>query len=220
MDVPYLLNLMATLSIGGDNVTDAESDIFLQYLNLAHMELYRETAFINHFIIKTGLYTTKPTPDYPDSSHYARIDFEDEVLDIKYLINQKTNVKLKRTESTELILKSLEFHEKGEPTEYRWSGISAYVWPHPYEPTKFGCIYIPQAHQIKKDTPLVALPYPVSFIDILVDGALYYLFQEEGSFKNAQKAAVSRERWERGKEAFSRYLLYTSGDIPSTFNNL
>lgn len=51
MTVSDLLGLMANLSVGLDNTNAAERAIFLQYLNLAHFELYQETASFNQDLI-------------------------------------------------------------------------------------------------------------------------------------------------------------------------
>ena len=47
MTVAHLLTLMGHLSLGNDNINATERAIFLQYLNLAHFELYQSTASLN-----------------------------------------------------------------------------------------------------------------------------------------------------------------------------
>jgi hypothetical protein len=64
------------------------------------------------------------------------------------------------------------------------------------------------------------IPYPVAYHPVLADGALYYLFQEEGGFKDAQKDIQARVRWETGKSRLLSYLYYSSGQAFSTFSSI
>jgi hypothetical protein len=62
------------------------------------------------------------------------------------------------------------------------------------------------------------IPHPV--YPVLADGALYYLFQEEGGFKNTQKELEARKRWETGKSRLLSYLYTSSGQTFSTFSSV
>ena len=42
MTVVQILTLMGSLSFGDKNITETETSLFLNYLNLAHLELYGE----------------------------------------------------------------------------------------------------------------------------------------------------------------------------------
>ena len=80
--------------------------------------------------------------------------------------------------------------------------------------------YVPQPITLTEQTPEQDIPYPLAYHPVLVDGALYYLFQEEGGFKNLQKAQAAQARWELGKERLIAYLYNSSGTSFSTFSSV
>jgi hypothetical protein len=80
--------------------------------------------------------------------------------------------------------------------------------------------YVPQPSPLTEATEEAEIPYPVAYHPVLADGALYYLFQEEGGFKDAQKDVQARVRWETGKSRLLSYLYYSSGQTFSTFSSI
>ena len=53
MTVVQILTLMGSLSFGDKNITETETSLFLNYLNLAHLELYGETASFNQALYRS-----------------------------------------------------------------------------------------------------------------------------------------------------------------------
>jgi hypothetical protein len=80
--------------------------------------------------------------------------------------------------------------------------------------------YVPQPSSLSEETEEGDIPYPVAYHPVLADGALYYLFQEEGGFKDAQKDVQARVRWETGKSRLLSYLYNSSGQTFSTFSSV
>ncbi len=81
-------------------------------------------------------------------------------------------------------------------------------------------VFVPQPKFLKAETPEDDIPYPLAYHPVLVDGALYYLFQEEGGFKSPQKAQAAEQRWEIGKTRLISYLYQASGSSFSTFSSV
>jgi hypothetical protein len=208
MQVAELLTLMGHLSVGNDNITPTERGIFLHYLNLAHLELYQETANFNQDLLVRetfdGVNATLPNMPYLvmevyDATHkkaLARLSAPDAI---------ERGLGLARTGATPLgywVQKNI-LSFVPVPT----GGISGAVW------------YIPQPSPLREDMGEADIPYPIAFHPVLVDGALYYLFQEEGGFKSSQREMEAKARWQAGKTKLLSYLFLSGGQNFSTFNN-
>ena len=87
------------------------------------------------------------------------------------------------------------------------SPVSVIVW------------YVPQPPTLAEDTREEEIPYPMAYHPVLADGALHYLFQEEGGFKSSPKSQEAKERWEIGKSKLLSYLYSSSGQALSTFSS-
>jgi hypothetical protein len=80
--------------------------------------------------------------------------------------------------------------------------------------------YIPQPPAFTEATEEKDIPYPIAYHPVLVDGALYYLFQEEGGFKSSRRENEAKARWETGKSKLLSYLHNSSGQTFSTFSSV
>jgi hypothetical protein len=87
-------------------------------------------------------------------------------------------------------------------------------------PVSVSVWYIPQPSTLTEAMEEEDIPYPVAWHAALADGALYYLFQEEGGFKSASKELEARKRWESGKSKLLSYLYSSSGQTFSTFSSI
>ena len=212
MQVLDILNLMGTLSLGNDNIKAQERAIFLQYLNLAHFELYQETANFNQ-----DLLVSETLANVQNSNQVT-------LTQSPYLVNTVCDVthkqKLRRVSLTDILEEDPSFTETGQPTHYFMKkNILSFV-PVQTAVTSVTIWYIPQPSLFLETTPELDIPYPIVYHPVLADGALYYLFQEEGGFKNAQKANAAQDRWEAGKTKLLSYLYNSSGQRLSTFSNV
>ena len=216
MQVSALLSLMGNLSLGNDNITKEEWTIFLQYLNLAHLELYQVTANFNQDLL------THVTLANPAGSNQVQLP------EIPYLVNSVYDLthqrQLHKVCLSEVIAKDLEqdplSNNTGHPTKYFVQKDILQFVPMQTAITAIKIWYIPQPIILAENTPEQDIPYPFAYHPVLVDGALYYLFQEEGGFKNLQKAVDAKERWEVGQTKLLSYLYNASGAVLSTFSSV
>ena len=212
MTVKYLLTLMGHLSLGNDNIMPEERQIFLHYLNLAHFELYQVTAPFNQdlFVFETvsnALGENAVTLRFPP---YA----------LQTVYDQTHQKKLTRTSLADLLEKDPGFTAKGRPYQYFLQGSVVHFYPPQTAITSVRVVYTPQPALLTEQTEDQDIPYPIAYHPVLVDGALYYVFQEEGGFKNPQKAVEAQRRWEDGRSRLISSLYNTSGETFTTFMNV
>lgn len=212
MTVEQLLTLMGHLSLGNDNIMPEERRIFLHYLNLAHFELYQVTAPFNQdlFVFETLANVlgenavTLTNPPYAMQSVY----------------DQTRGQKLARSSLADLLEKDPGFKATGHPYQYFLQGSVVHFYPPQTAVTSVRVVYTPQPVPFTEETEEKEIPYPIAYHPVLVDGALYYVFQEEGGFKNPQKAVEAQRRWEDGRSRLLSSLYNTSGETLTTFTNV
>ena len=200
---------MGHLSLGNDNITPEERQIFLHYLNLAHFDLYQVTVPFNQnlFVFETlsnvlgENAVTLANPPYVIQSVY----------------DQTHKKKLTRTSLADLLEKDPGFEAKGHPYQYFLQGSVIHFYPPQTAITLVRVVYTPQPVLFTEETEDREIPYPIAYHPVLVDGALYYVFQEEGGFKNPQKAVEAQKRWEDGRSRLLSSLYNTSGETLTTF---
>lgn len=212
MRVSELLTLMGHLSVGNDNITPSERAIFLQYLNLAHLELYQETANFNQDLL---LMENLATEQGSNTVKLSRMPY---LVSSVYVLTHKR--KLTRLSVGEAIENDPDSSSKGTPCAYFiQKNILSFVPPQPAL-TSAIVWYVPQPSALTEETEEVDIPYPIAYHPVLADGALYYLFQEEGGFKNTQKENEAKARWETGKSKLLSYLYSSSDQTFSTFSSI
>jgi hypothetical protein len=224
MRVSELLTLMGHLSVGNDNVTPTERAIFLQYLNLAHLQLYQETANFNQDLLIMESFPAHPQEagngqaddgQRPSAITLSRMPYL--VSSVYTLTDKKPLRRLSVGEAADLTLtQSL----SGAPLAYTVQKSVISFVPGPPSPIPVVVWYVPQPSSLSEETEEGDIPYPVAYHPVLADGALYYLFQEEGGFKDAQKDVQARVRWESGKSRLLSYLFHSSGQTFSTFSSI
>lgn len=205
-----MLNLMGNLSLGNDNITKVEKDIFLQYLNLAHLELYQITANFNQDLpIRVSL-------EIPANTSSNDLKINPYLINVVWDTTRKN--KLKHKSLSVLIENSPDMEVSGAAQYYTIQKTKIIFSPVSVTGFKISLYYVPQPEVLTIETDHI--PYPLAYHPVLVDGALYYLFQEEGGFKNMQKSQGAQERWEIGKTRLLSYLYNSSGERLSTFSNV
>ena len=209
MHVSELLSLMGHLSLGNDNITSHERAIFLQYLNLAHFELYQLTATWNQDLWASEILSNTLNTNTVTLAHspYA----------VQSVYNQTHKSPLIRISLAALLEKDPALKATGHPHQYYLKGRAINFYPVQTAVLTVKVGYVPQPVAFTEHTPEQDIPYPLAYHPVLVDGALYYVFQEEGGFKDAQKALKAEQRWEQGQSRLLSYLYNTSGETLSTF---
>ena len=212
MNVIQLLNLMGSLSLSEDNISASENAIFLQYLNLAHLELYAETATFN-----TDLYIQEHIDKPADISSFS-LTYTPFVMGVVAVPSLKK--RLKSVSLEEAFQEDPDLNHQGPISGYTLKKNKVILLPYQAEALSVVVWYIPHAKLFLETTPEADIPYPLSYQNILADGALYYVFQEEGGFKNPQKMMDAKQRWVLGKQRLLSYLKGAHSIPLSTFSNL
>jgi hypothetical protein len=209
MSVSTLLTLMGHLSLGNDNITSEERQIFLHYLNLAHFELYQVTAPFNQdlFVFETLTNVLGENAVILSRPPYA----------VQSVYDQTHQKKLTRSSLADILEKDPGFTATGHPRQYFLQGSVVHFYPPQTAVTSVRVVYTPQPVLFTEETQDPDIPYPIAYHPVLVDGALYYVFQEEGGFKNPQKAIEAQKRWEDGRSRLLSSLYNTSGETLTTF---
>lgn len=212
MQVSDLITLMGTLSVGSDNVTASERAIFLQYLNLAHFQLYQETAAWNDdLLVAENLSTSAESPVITLSQFpFAMNSVFDNTN--KQALSQKS--------IRDIIVDDPLLSKSGEPQIFYVIKNRLNFYPVPSDIVEVKVWYTPQPSSLNENSEEQDIPYPVAFHQVLADGALYYLFQQEGGFKNTVKEGEARERWMTGKTSLLSYMYSNSAQYLSTFSNV
>lgn len=214
MNVSEMLDLMATLGIGEATAVDYSEDVFLQYLNLANCELYSETASLNSDILLYEIQSnvagqnTIEVEENPFLLAKVLPQAQPNQLKIMSVLNYSTYVFLNPSATGSPIIctrqkKVISFYPSQDGTVYN-----------------FGVWYVPQPAVLTANTLEDDIPYPISYQQVLVDGALYYLFQDEAGFRSPQKENEALRRWKTGKTNLISYLRGANFNRMSTFCNV
>ncbi len=214
MNVSDMLNLMATLGVGESTSVESPNDIFLQYLNLANSELYTATANFNSDVL-----VNETLQNAVDESSVV-------LAQTPHLISSIFPIGL----SIPLIEQSL-----SNFNNYKFLYPNSFANPliytrqknvvsfYPFQPGVIYTLdiwYVPPVADLTEDTMEDDIPYPASYQQILVDGALYYLFNDESGFRSAKKEDEAKNRWEKGKKRLISYLQGVNSETISTFCNV
>jgi hypothetical protein len=212
MNVSTMVSIMQTLGIGAVFNDDDAKAIALEYLNLANDELYRETAsincenFINDNLVSVAGQNNVILTQIPFSvSKVFPIGFKKELKGISIID-----------------LAERQFHDQTPRNPEFYATINTTLKFFPIMPTisyNLSVWYAPERSLLQIETPEYLLPYPISYQSVLVDGALYYLFQDESGFKNSQKENEALRRWTKGKTDLKAYLKDSNKQVISTFRN-
>jgi len=212
VNVREMIESMKYLGIG-EVYTDEESErISLSYLNLANEQLYRETANLNDdiledvTIISVAGNTSVELPKIPFLiSEIYRNGYD-------YQMEEFSKSNFDKYKRQNLL--------SGNPIIYTSKGSTINFYPIIAEASyTFNVSYIPKITRLLISTPEIDVPYPAEYHSVLVDGALYYLFQDESGFKNISKENEAKIRWSNGKAALQSYLYGKNKKQINTFQS-
>lgn len=212
MNAKEMIAAMRTLGIGEVYTDDEVERISLVYLNLANEQLYRETANINDDIVIDETLISIPGRSFVSLvtnpfliCEVYRSGYKQE---IEGLSRSKFNGYIRRNELV------------GDPViYYRKKNIINFYPIMPEIPYTFYVSHAPEITKITLATSESQIPYPVEYHSVLVDGALYYLFQDESGFKNIVKENEAKIRWIDGKASLQSYLFGSDKQSVNTFQN-
>ena len=139
---------------------------------------------------------------------------------LQTVYDQTHQKKLTRTSLADLLEKDPGFKATGRPYQYFLQGSVVHFYPPQTAITSVRAVYTPQPVLFTEETQDQDIPYPIAYHPVLLDGGLYYVFQEEGGFKNPQKALEAQKRWEDGRSRLLSSLYNTSGETFTSFMNV
>lgn len=220
MDVTEILKLLATLSIGLDDidVTDQNNSdvvVFLRYINLVYFELLQATANENPLIV--NLHENLDCTNGVLSATSSPIFFP------KIVYTISSNLNLIGALEGEILQRDPALKQTGSPSHWYYANGVINVYPLITSTVAtgggFGVRYISQPPALKFNSLSSDILIPTLFQQILVDGAAYYVFQSETGFKDQTKMASAMSRWEDGKRKLFSYMKNISGKkLLSTFS--
>lgn len=209
MDVRDILDTMIDFSAGGNNSSTEHRQLFLRYLNLACSELYSRTAMINPeaafvYEIAEG-----------DIEHRTEID--QPVLMVTEVVSIKNRITLQKVSEASGLKNALLDPSGSRYTSFSWRrtdpedgrGFDLLLYPFVTGQTKRDHLVVTAVRDLE---PLYErsseddIPFPKAFHHALVDGGLFYVFQEEGGFRDSMKARDAKARWELEKARISAFF--------------
>lgn len=213
MQVTEILETMALMSVGGDNLTAKTKAIFLRYLNLANRNIYNKTAAIN-----PALFVNEQLQPLLNSQEVqlAQIPFS---VSKVYVDNQYPDLTLKTF--SEFIDIKKKWNGEGTPEFFTFRNTTLSIYPiRSNVQYTLEIWYVPQPIILDETIAETDIPYPLSFHNLLVDEALYYLFLDEEGFKNTQKSMEAKQRAMNQKNELISYLYGNTNQTLSTFSNI
>ena len=213
MNVKDMLSLMRTLGIG-EVYNDKESEeIYLRFLNLAHDELYALTSTFND-----DLYIQETITSLPGSTSIS-LSMDPFIISKVWIPEVRHYLEGMSVDDSDDY--QMQYDSPGYPKIYYIIKRFIHFFPIASNiPYTFKVSYKPDVIPIEKNTPESAIPYPRSFHRVLVNGALYYLFQDESGFKNTIKEKSAEKKWEDGKKDLVSYLYGRSKQKNSMYERI
>jgi len=212
VNVSDILDIVGDFSVSGSNVTDEQRTSFLRYLNLYKDSLYRKTAAMNGNLLQTQLFSGAY-----DSGVGLSLTGTTNLMFITSVINLKNNRVLKQKsqiEAYQLWYNNDEW-KSGVPqiytllSSYTTDEFVVFIYPLPSDDVSMVVGYIENPEDFTEETPSVAIPFPQLYHQLLVDGTLWYVFQEEGGFKDSVKASEAKNRCMQGEQELMSFLQNT-----------
>lgn len=216
MNVSDILDLMGDFSIGGGNVSDTQRSLFLKYLNLYQDDLYSRTALFNETVSSVEVFN-----DAYDSDNGIVIAGSPMMVSSVFDLDNKFYLKRKsKSEATNIF-----YSQTGMSAVYSVSlnqediTFSIFLYPVPSTP-KVSINWVKNPLVFTETTLSQDIPFPEVFHQVLVDGGLWYVFQEEGGFRDALKARESKARCMTKEHQLISFLMNSFEDQGSEMNGV
>lgn len=213
MNVIEMLETMALLSVGPDNLTSQTKSIFLKFLNIANRKLYNKTASVNPDIL---INEDIETDEDNETVKLSNIPY---LVSSVYIKDRYPGLNLKSFSDFVDVKKYI--NNSGEPQFFTFRKDLVSIYPiRPNTKYELDIWYSKQPDKITEKTVESEIPYPISFHDLLVDEALYYLFLDEEGFKDSRKSMEAKDRAIKQEKELISYLYSNSNQNLRTFSNI
>lgn len=212
MDVSEILKLLATLSIGLDDIdvtnpNDGDVVVFMRYINLCYFELLQATISESPTVVKLN--------EQLDCTNGVLASTAQTVFIPKVIYNISSNVPLTGTLEEDVLKNDPGLTKTGIPQEWYYANGVLNVYPLATSLVSqgggFGVRYIPQPSSLTSSSLSSDILIPNLYQQVLADGASYYIFQSEAGFKDQMKMQSAMARWEDGKKKLFAYMKNISG---------
>lgn len=197
MNVAEMIQFMAIEGVGLDSPTAQERAIFLKWLNVANRQLFRVTNVFNQDRLLQRLVLT---------TQGGVVQLPTNIFNLIQVANLSDGNVLERTNILDIEKYDPNFTANGTPWQYYVTNTNLLnIYPANND-VSLRISYIVDCPSLTEQTTEPEILYPVEYHEVLVDGALYYLFKSENSFRSANNEASANMRWMQGKAALMSYL--------------
>lgn len=207
MDVSEILKLLATLSIGLDDLGESDITVFMQYINLAYFELLQATINESPLVVKLN--------EQLDCTNGVVSSTSQEIFIPKVIYDIRTNRQLLGSSEEDVLKVDPALIKTGNPD--RWYYANGVINTYPISTTTvitgggIGIRYIAKPDALTASSLSADILIPSLYHQVLVDGASYYVFQSETGFKDQTKMLSAQVKWEDGKKKLFSYMKNISG---------
>lgn len=194
-----IITQVANISAGEDSPDSADTARILRYVNNGYRQVYRQVAKINknklltaeNVSITSGSGTMTVTP-----------------LSIERVVDTTTDEILKEAD-IEWIEKYLDadIDDTGSPEYFYWDGAGTTLKTFPLNTTTVRVRYLPAPTDLTSAGAETTISLPVAYHDILVEAALFYMYQDENDIRSAQEIQVAKFAYEEKLKGLMRYLV-------------
>lgn len=194
MTVAELINQIAAISFNDDNASSADRARILRYLNLANNKIfYKISQIASAFVSQTTTLSLTSGAVALPSDHYKTIKIID------------------TTNSAVLVPKEIEAIEDedpalsatGNPRNYYIEGGNLKVYPS--QDINIRMRYTPVVEPLVDEASEATILYPRPFHEVLIDGGLYYMFEDERDTRALQEIALADNKFNQGIAALVEY---------------
>lgn len=218
MNVKEMIELMGTLGVGeGANVVP--EDVYIQYLNLANLELYQQTASFNDDILTKETRQNIVGPNIIELNNYPYI------INSVIVVGQRDPLFKMPFVRFSMIVDEAQNNPNNQnaqtpPSIYTKQNKKITFFPF-NEDTVYtvNVFYAKQPKKLNIDTEEEDVPYPIAYHNVLVDGALKYLFAGEGGFRSSKNQERAVNDYAVGKSRLISYLQGSNSHRISTFRS-
>jgi len=196
MDVNSIISQIAYLSLDEDSPSSAMQTRILAYVNNAYREAFRQTAAAN----KQNLMTTETVTITSGAGTMTASPFK-----IEQVVDTGQDFVLSPSTILEVEQRDRELDDSGNPTVYYMTGEQD-INTHPIDSTSLRVRYIPDYVELAVDGAESTIKLPRSYHDLLVDGALFYMYQDERDVRAIQEINAAKTLFDIKLNDVKRYL--------------
>jgi len=194
MNVSQIIDLVAQVSFNDDVPSATDRARILSYINLANNDVYQQVAQIGSAFLSNAqqLTLTAAAVDLP-SDFFKSISVVD--LTNGFTLSAK---QVEDIEKEDPLLDAT-----GSPVHFYIEGGQMKVYP--AEDIDLRLRYTPNLALLEDNDSLSQVTYPAQFHQILVEGGLYYMFEDERDIRTNAEIARSEVRYEKLKTNLVNY---------------